>query len=89
MYKHHSGFSSLHKACKVRSNQIMQKIIQKGWNVSKCNDGGRTSLHIACEEDHVDIVTMLLKQNLCPFASDSQGYLSTDLAIQMRHKKNC
>src|SRR3989304_7725119 len=53
---------------------LFSLLLENGDNVNQTNKNGRTPLHIASQEGHVEIVSLLLKNRANVNQADSDGY---------------
>ena len=56
-----SGQTPLHKAADDGFKGLVQELLEKGADVNATDNGGRTSLSLAEEKGHVEIVELLRK----------------------------
>ena len=63
--------------------QLLKRLIEKGANVNKVRDDGRTPLYMASErENKLEIIQLLLESGADPNVASSDGATSVHIAAQ-------
>ena len=57
----------------------MKKLFEKGCDINQRNLFYTTPLHLACQNDRVEVVRFLLENGAAPDAPDEAGITPTDL----------
>lgn len=68
------GMTPLHRATEFHHIESVKVLLNRsGVEVNALSEGGRTSLHIACEKDQEAICNLLLDAGAEPFIKDNEG----------------
>eukprot|EP00752_Nemacystus_decipiens_P002929 g2724.t1 len=70
---------ALHLAARSGNLPTVKKLVSKGCNASQRNLFYTTPLHLACQNDHMDVVRFLLKSGASPDAPDEAGITPAQL----------
>ncbi|CAN0241053.1 unnamed protein product [Pylaiella littoralis] len=70
---------ALHLAARSGNLSTVERLIANGCNVSQRNLFYTTPLHLACQNDHLDVVRFLLKAGASPDAPDEAGITPAQL----------
>ncbi|XP_022330741.2 L-asparaginase-like [Crassostrea virginica] len=72
-------------AAQTGDNQALEKLRSLGGNISSHNQDGRTALHVACREGHVETVQYLLHQGASVHVKDRNGVTPLLDAVKEKH----
>ena len=78
--------SRLCRAAALNKRDELETMAGRGVNLKCADYDGRTPLHLAASEGHVELVQWLLKQNVNVAPIDRFGYTSADDAARHKHK---
>jgi ankyrin repeat protein len=85
----HNGFTYLHRAASVGCTKIVQELIKHGAHVNAHYSNGKTPLHYAAAECHLNAAKALLEAGADKNAKDFCDRTPADLALKNRdHKGN-
>ena len=74
-----NGNYPIHQICEHQSLELLQKIIKKNVNLNIVNRDKQTALHIACKNNWIEGVKLLLEHNADSDLQDNEGKKPPDL----------
>lgn len=84
---HSNVYTYLHLAAFVGCTRIVQELITRGAHIHATDFKGKTPLHYAAAECHLDAATCLLKAGAHPRVTDYRGKTPAALALNNKHHK--
>lgn len=86
-YNISSGNTALIEAVKSNCSSVVYKLLrQPNIELNVCNNCGDTALHIAVENNHQVIISMLLEKDIDTSIKNVRGYTALDLATILKNR---